>query len=76
MSLNQPQTLIRTNVAEGSFVFQFDDIGVTSAYPNRMLAFTLILDQRGMLIRIARDYPSNDNVEELQRAIWSLVKRE
>jgi hypothetical protein len=47
MSLNQPQTLIRTNVAEGSFVFQFDDIGVTSAYPNRMLAFTLILDQRG-----------------------------
>jgi hypothetical protein len=32
---------------KGHSFFQFDDIGVTSAYPNRMLAFTLILDQRG-----------------------------
>lgn len=61
---------------KGHSFFQFDDIGVTSAYPNRMLAFKLILDQRGMLIKIARDNPPNDNVEELQRAIWSLVKRE
>jgi len=30
----------------------------------------------GMLIKTARDVPSNDNIEELQRAIWSLVKRE
>jgi hypothetical protein len=27
--------------------FWFDDIRVTSACPNRMLAFTLILDQQG-----------------------------